>query len=88
MTQEIETDTFSPQDVASTLDATGLLCPEPLMLLHGEVRKLAAGQIIKVIATDPSTERDIPKFCSFLGHTLLHAEREGDTYLYFLRKAK
>ncbi len=68
------------------LDTSGLLCPEPVMLLHGAVRELASGQIIKIIATDPSTTRDIPRFCRFLGHELVAAEESGDTFLYFVRK--
>ena len=68
------------------LDATGLLCPEPVMLLHNLIRDIAPGETLKVLATDPSTERDIPKFCSFLGHELLHQERIDDQYHYLLRK--
>ena len=53
------------------LDASGLNCPEPVMMLHNKVRDLSPGGLLKVIATDPSTRRDIPKFCVFLGHELL-----------------
>ncbi len=52
--------------VDAVLDATGLNCPEPVMMLHNKVRDLAGGAMLKVIATDPSTQRDIPKFCVFL----------------------
>lgn len=69
------------------LDTSGLLCPEPVMMLHNAVREIASGNIIEVIATDPSTERDIPKFCSFLGHELLLAEKQGETFLYRIKKA-
>lgn len=69
------------------LDATGLLCPEPVMLLHNKVREMAAGELLKVLATDPSTQRDIPKFCTFLGHSLQHQEvMEGDIYVYVIEK--
>ncbi len=68
------------------LDTRGLRCPEPLMLLHAAVRKLAPGEEIVVLASDPSTQRDIPKFCNFLGHTLLQQECQGDEFLYRLRK--
>ena len=68
------------------LDATGLFCPEPVMLLHKKMREIALGETLVVIATDPSTTRDIPKFCHFLGHTLIEAKEEGRTYHYFIRK--
>tara|TARA_R110002072_G_scaffold184576_1_gene341099 strand:- start:815 stop:1054 length:240 start_codon:yes stop_codon:yes gene_type:complete len=69
-----------------TLDARGLLCPEPVMLLHNKVRDIAAGEILQVLATDPSTARDIPRFCEFLGHELLAQEQVGEEYHYTLRK--
>ena len=68
------------------LDATGLYCPEPVMLLHNKVRDMQGGEVVEVLATDPSTERDIEKFCHFLGHGLLLAEREGGRYRYLIRK--
>ena len=74
---------FTPD---ATLDATGLNCPEPVMMLHQHVRNLAAGGLLKVIATDPSTRRDIPKFCTFLGHELLGQQEEAGTFLYWIRK--
>jgi len=48
----------------AVLDASGLNCPEPVMMLHNKVRGLEGGELLKVIATDPSTQRDIPKFAS------------------------
>lgn len=72
--------------VDATLDASGLNCPEPVMMLHNKVRDLAGGSLLKVITTDPSTQRDIPKFCMFLGHELVQKEEEGGKYLYWIRK--
>ncbi len=68
------------------LDATGLFCPEPVMLLHNKIRDIAAGETVQVLATDPSTARDIPKFCQFLGHELLSQEEFEGNYRYLLRK--
>ncbi|MCB1675522.1 MAG: sulfurtransferase TusA [Pseudomonadales bacterium] len=68
------------------LDATGLLCPEPVMLLHNRIRDIADGDTLLVLATDPSSTRDIPKFCSFLGHQLLEQEEQDGNYRYLLRK--
>ena len=74
--------------VEHILDATGLMCPEPVMLLHRKVREMASGEELTVMATDPSTQRDIPKFCTFLGHELLLAEeRETGRFYYRIRKA-
>ncbi|MCX2976546.1 sulfurtransferase TusA [Candidatus Marimicrobium litorale] len=74
------------KDPDHVLDATGLLCPEPVMLLHNRIRDIAVGETLHVVATDPSTERDIPKFCTFLGHELLRQARVEDEFHYLLRK--
>jgi len=73
-------------DADHVLDATGLYCPEPVMLLHNKIRDIADGETLQVLATDPSTTRDIPRFCNFLGHELIHQEQSGDEYRYLLRK--
>ncbi len=67
------------------IDTSGLLCPEPVMMLHGAVREASSNNVLKVIATDPSTARDIPKFCQFLGHELFLTEQHDDLYVYFIR---
>ncbi|MDA0978081.1 MAG: sulfurtransferase TusA [Proteobacteria bacterium] len=68
------------------IDARGLRCPEPLMVVRNRMMDMEKGQVIKVTATDPSTSWDFPKFCNFLNHELLHAETEGELYLYWIRK--
>lgn len=68
------------------LDARGLRCPEPVMLLHNRVGELAPGAVLQVWATDPSTERDITRFCQFLGHELLDTDTEGEVFYFRVRK--
>lgn len=74
-------------EIDKILDTSGLLCPEPVMMLHKAVREITDGEIIKVIATDPSTTRDIPKFCHFLGHELLQQDSDDKTYIYIIKKS-
>ena len=70
------------------LDATGLICPEPLMLVRNRVREMRAGEVLHVVATDPTTERDFTNFCRFMGHQLLSHELKGSTHHYLLRKGQ
>lgn len=74
-------------DAQHLLDARGLLCPEPVMLLHKKMREIGAGELLRVVATDPSTTRDIPKFCLFLGHELVESGEDGREFRYLIRKA-
>lgn len=68
------------------LDASGLYCPEPVMLLHNRIRELAPGETLLVLSTDPASIRDIPKFCHFLDHSLLQQDEFYGRYRFLLRK--
>lgn len=68
------------------LDAIGLRCPEPVMMIRKKVRELAAGETLLITADDPSTTRDIPSFCRFMEHTLLAEETSESPYRYVIQK--
>lgn len=68
------------------LDARELFCPEPVMLLHKKIREIPNGELLVLVATDPSTTRDVPKFCHFLGHELVSSDTEGSIFRYTIRK--
>lgn len=68
------------------LDAVGLVCPEPLMLVRNQVRSMRSGQLLHVTATDPSTRRDLSDFCRFMGHTLVDAQARDGRYEFWIRK--
>ena len=69
-----------------TLDATGLRCPEPVMMLRGKVRKMKDHETLLVLADDPSTARDIPGFCEFMDHTLVSSQTESFPYKFVIKK--
>lgn len=74
------------ETIDKSLDASGLLCPEPVMMLHKVMREAASGNVVEVITTDPSTLRDIPKFCLFLGHELIAQKEINTHYFFYIRK--
>jgi len=69
------------------LDTLGLYCPEPIMMLHSKVSEMAVGEQVQVIASDPATQRDIPKFCQFLGHELVSQEETDQKFIYVIKKS-
>jgi tRNA 2-thiouridine synthesizing protein A len=90
MSNSIDQSELEVQGVVSALelDASGLFCPEPVMLLHNKIRDIEAGQLLKLVATDPSTTRDVPKFCHFLGHELLESTEKDGRFAYLIRKVE
>lgn len=75
-------------DANHELDAIGLRCPEPVMMVRKKVRLMAEGETLLVSADDPSTTRDIPSFCRFMDHTLIASETELAPYRYLIRKGQ
>ena len=77
-------------DVFSTaqhkLDALGLRCPEPVMMVRKTIRQMAQGETLLIIADDPATTRDIPSFCEFMDHTLIASETSQTPYQYLIKK--
>jgi len=69
-----------------TYDASGLLCPLPVLRANRMLRELAPGQTLKVLATDPAAEADFPAYCRQTGHTLVQSARDGDTLVFLIRK--
>ncbi|MBV1905751.1 MAG: sulfurtransferase TusA [Pseudomonadales bacterium] len=69
-----------------SLDASGLLCPEPLMLVRSELRSMKAGETLLVQATDPSTSRDLTNLCRFMGHELVSESQESECWTFLIRK--
>lgn len=68
------------------LDTLGLCCPEPVMMIRLQVRKMQNGETITVIADDPATTRDVPAFCRFMQHTLVASVTQKAPFLYLIKK--
>lgn len=74
-------------DIAETLDATGLLCPLPVLKARKRLQALSSGDILKVVADDPAAIVDVPHFCTEAGHELVAQSEDGSDQVYLIRKA-
>lgn len=79
---------MSVTEYDAELDARGLFCPEPVMILHNRINEIQPGGVLRVVATDPSTTRDIPRFCQFLGHDLVEQTASDDLFIYLIRRGQ
>lgn len=73
--------------IAETLDATGLLCPLPVLKARKRLQGLASGEVLRVLADDPAAVIDVPHFCAEAGHTLMSQSDDGPAQTYLIRKA-
>jgi len=73
--------------VDATLDATGLLCPLPVLKARRALKPLAPGAVLEVLATDPGATKDFEHFCATTGCELIEAsEQPGGVLRFVMRK--
>ena len=68
------------------IDAIGLLCPLPVLKARKRLKGMEAGQILRLVATDPAAVVDVPHFCFESGNVLVSQADEGETQIYLIRK--
>jgi tRNA 2-thiouridine synthesizing protein A len=68
------------------VDASGLSCPMPVVKAAKEMRALAPGQVLKIVATDHGSLADIPAWAEDTGNALLDTRDEGGRYVFLVRK--
>ncbi|MBV8888234.1 MAG: sulfurtransferase TusA family protein [Alphaproteobacteria bacterium] len=69
------------------LDATGLLCPLPVLKARRALKPLAPGAVLEVLATDPGAIKDFEHFCQTTGCTLMErSEAPGGVLRFLLKK--
>lgn len=56
------------------------------MMLHKKVKEMAVDDVLELTATDPSTQRDVPKFCEFLDFKLLKQEHTENLFVFLIQK--
>ncbi len=68
------------------IDATGLLCPLPVLKARKRLQGMASGGVLRLIATDPAAVIDVPHFCAESGHELIATAEEGAAQIYLIRR--
>ncbi|MEP4196050.1 MAG: sulfurtransferase TusA family protein [Aliishimia sp.] len=68
------------------LDATGLLCPLPVLKARKRLQALSSGEVLTVRTDDPAAVIDIPHFCTEAGHELVTSDIGTTVAIWAIRK--
>jgi len=60
--------------VAQKLDTSGTRCPIPLLRAKQALKKLQIGEVLEVLATDPSAKTDFDAMLKHLPHEMIEYE--------------
>lgn len=68
------------------LDTSGLSCPMPVLRTKKAIKKLASGEVLHVIATDPASNDDIPGLAEELDCSVEASQQEDGKYHFYIKK--
>jgi tRNA 2-thiouridine synthesizing protein A len=68
------------------LDARGLNCPLPILRTKKSLAEMQSGQVLKIMATDPGSVKDMQAFAKQTGNELLSSAEAGGEYMFFMKK--
>ncbi len=73
-------------DITKELDLKGLNCPLPILRIKQTLSRMNGGDVVKVVGTEPGTEREVHVLCKQEGHDLLEFKQTKREYIYLIRK--
>ncbi len=76
----------SERTIAYTLDMTGYFCPEPVIRVNEAIGDVEIGEVLELLADDPSSKPDIQSWTKRTGHELISIEEDGDVFRFLIRR--
>ncbi|HET6606524.1 MAG TPA: sulfurtransferase TusA family protein [Rhodopila sp.] len=68
------------------LDVKGMSCPLPVLRANRLLRGMAAGERLRVLATDLASVADFQAYCRETGHALLAWSEEAGVFSFLIRR--
>ena len=68
------------------VDAREMVCPMPLLKLKQALNQVNSGEVVSLVATDPTSKRDIVAFARIAQHQLSYVEDKGDITFLVTKK--
>jgi tRNA 2-thiouridine synthesizing protein A len=77
---------LQPPTTDKEIDTRGLNCPLPILRAKKALSDMTAGQVLKIVATDPGSMRDFQAFCKQTGNQLLMQESVNKEFVHFVKR--
>ena len=68
------------------LDTRGLNCPLPILKTKKTLGEMQAGEVLRVVSTDPGSMRDFQAFARQTGNDLVEQQTLGADFIHVLRR--
>jgi tRNA 2-thiouridine synthesizing protein A len=78
---------MSDHTITATVDARNLSCPMPIVKTAQQMKSIASGQLVEVLATDPGSLKDFTAWTRSTGNALVEQTQEGGVFHFIIRRA-
>lgn len=68
------------------LDVRNLGCPLPILRTKKSLAGMTSGQVLKIVATDPGSVKDMQAFAKQTGNELLSSSEENGELIFLIKK--
>lgn len=68
------------------LDARGLNCPLPILRAKKALADMTAGQVLRIISTDPGSVKDFAAFAKQTGNELLSSAENNKEFEFYMKR--
>lgn len=68
------------------LDVQGLKCPLPILRTKKSLSEMGTGEVLRVLATDPSAAKDFQAFAKQTGNQLLSSTEADQVFEFYFRR--
>jgi len=75
-------------DFVKTLDFKGLPCPMPVVRISQEIGKIAVGDVVEVLVTDPGALADFPAWAKTTGQAVVETKQEPGLIKIYVKRQK
>lgn len=72
--------------IARQVDCLGVSCPRPQLMTKKAINEIAIGEIIEVLADNPSSVEALPPMCDELDATHLETVKATNCWRIYIRK--
>jgi len=69
----------------SIIDASGLSCPQPVLMVMDKIKEMGSGEIVVIVDTDTSKE-NVSRAATSKGWNLIDVRAEGQGYRLTIKK--
>jgi len=70
------------------VDARGTACPGPLLEVKRSITSVQVGQVMELLSSDQSTNKDVPRWAKKIGHEYMGTLEEAGYWRIFIKRGK